>query len=54
MTSPGWLDKIDGTHNGAAMHDALDGYNNHGTINGFFYAGDTDDAAFMLALSQVP
>ena len=53
MTSAGWLTKIDGTHDGSAMHNALDGYNNDGTINGVFYSCDADSELAMLAMSQV-
>jgi hypothetical protein len=52
MTSAGWLFKIDGEHDGADIHNALDEYNNFGTVNGVVNAHDTDDAAFMTALSM--
>ncbi len=37
----------------AAFWNNYSQLNNHGTINGVFFSGDTDDAAFMLALQQV-
>ncbi|MFC0587788.1 hypothetical protein ACFFF7_00005, partial [Novosphingobium aquiterrae] len=40
-------------HSGAAMHTALDTYNNTGTIDGIWYAGSADSAAFLAALVQV-
>jgi hypothetical protein len=53
MTSAGWLAKIDGVHTGGDLHNALDHYNNDGKTEdgGTPYAHDTDDAAFMAALS---
>ncbi len=39
-------------HSGAAIHAALDEYNNDGTVNGAFYAGDGDSSTFAFALTQ--
>ncbi|MDG2530928.1 beta strand repeat-containing protein [Caulobacter endophyticus] len=37
---------------GAALHTALDDYNNNGTINGFTFAGDGDDQLFVSMLTR--
>jgi hypothetical protein len=37
---------------GAALHTALDEYNNHGTVNGVFYSCSADDHVFVDALTR--
>ena len=37
---------------GAALHTALDDYNNNGTISGFTFAGDGDDKLFVSMLTR--
>ncbi len=37
---------------GAALHTALDDYNNNGTISGFTFAGDGDDKLFVTMLTR--
>uniref|UniRef100_UPI001CFE0F94 DUF7507 domain-containing protein n=1 Tax=Qipengyuania gaetbuli TaxID=266952 RepID=UPI001CFE0F94 len=42
----------DSDHSGADIHNALAEYNESGTVNGLFVAGDGDSAAFQAALSE--
>ena len=42
----------DSDHSGADIHNALAEYNEGGTVNGVFIAGDGDSAAFQAALSD--
>ena len=37
---------------GAALHTALDDYNNHGSIGGVVYAGSGDDPLFLTTLAR--
>jgi uncharacterized repeat protein (TIGR01451 family) len=37
---------------GAALHTALDEYNNHGTVNGVFYSCSADDHLFVETLTR--
>ncbi|MBX7457657.1 hypothetical protein K3152_05305, partial [Qipengyuania sp. 1NDH17] len=38
---------------GKEIHEALDSYNNNGSINGYSYAGDVGTEGFMAALTQI-
>ncbi|NEY91421.1 DUF7507 domain-containing protein, partial [Tabrizicola oligotrophica] len=46
-----WNQDVNGVESGSEILDALDEYNNHGTIDGVIYAHDADDAAFQTALA---
>ena len=53
MTSTAWLTKIDGTHDGNAMHAALAGYNETGIINNIEFCCDADSQIALAALATI-